>query len=415
MATAPSLFGNLLGDDEAMQRQLDEARAAKFAEQTQEQRLAGMGYKAGAGLGRGIAGAFGVDVTDPLIRQASQVRQLASQFDTTTAEGMMKFAQAVQSINPNLAVQAEQRAQAMAKTGAETKKITAEAAKTEGEIADTLAKRNLLKGRVAMLLDSGLTENDAMGIASSETAFSNYVKAKKVETPQDYAVQAQKLGYGAKPYLADYTPEQIAKMEQGVFGFKAGVASAGRATTINQQESAFSKERGTLQAKALTETEAQAKTSASALERLATMESKNKGEMITGPLAGTAIGAGQFLSSLGLLSPKAASTLSSSEVYDKSAKDLVMQDLGGKLGGQVSDADRNYIEARIPQLRNSQQARTDLITKLKEIHSKNINYYRDMSKHANKFGNLNDFDFAKNAPSDTGPALGSKENPIKLQ
>lgn len=414
MATAPSLFGNLLGDEEAMQRQLDEARAAKFAEQSTEQRLAGMGYKAGAGLGRGIAGAFGVDVTDPLIRKASQVRQLANQFDTTTPDGMMKFAQAVQPIDPNLAVQAAGQAQAMAKSAADITKVNAEAAKVGAEVADATAKQNLLKGRVAMLLGAGLTENDAMGIASSETAFANYVKAKKVETPQDYAVQAQKLGFGAKPYLSDYTPEEVKKMEEGVFGFKAGVQAAGRQTTINQQESAFSRQRGELQAKALTETEAQAKTSASALERLTTMETKNKGEMLTGPLAGTAIGAGQFLSSLGLLSPQAAATLANSEVYDKSAKDLVMQDLGGKLGGQVSDADRNYIEARIPQLRNSQQARTELIAKLKEIHTKNINYYRDMSKHANKFGNLNDFDFARNAPS-AGATLGTKENPIKLQ
>lgn len=119
MATAPSLFGNLLGDDAAMQRQLDEQRAAQFAQQTQEQRLAGMGYKAGAGLGRGLASAFGVDVTDPLVRKASQIRQLASQFDTTTPEGMAQFAKAVQSIDQNLSNQAALQAQDMAKTSSE--------------------------------------------------------------------------------------------------------------------------------------------------------------------------------------------------------------------------------------------------------------------------------------------------------
>jgi hypothetical protein len=92
-----------------------------------------------------------------------------------------------------------------------------------------------------------------------------------------------------------------------------------------------------------------------------------------------------------------------------------MQDLGGKLGGQVSDADRNYIEARIPQLRNSPMARAELIAKLKEIHKKNISYYKNMSSHANKYGNLNEFNFAENAPSTASPALGTKENPIKLQ
>jgi hypothetical protein len=120
MAT-PSLFG-MLGDEAAMQRQLDEQRAQAFAEQTQEQRLAGMGYQAGAGLGRAVAGMFGADTTDPVVRKASQVRQLASQFDTTQPEGMMKFAQAVQAIDPNLAVQAAQQAQSMMKTSSEISK-----------------------------------------------------------------------------------------------------------------------------------------------------------------------------------------------------------------------------------------------------------------------------------------------------
>jgi hypothetical protein len=113
--TNPSLFG-MLGDEAAMQRQLDEQRAAKFAEQTQEQRLASMGYSAGAGLGRGIAGAFGVDVTDPVVRQATQLRQLASEFDTTTPEGMMKFAQAARSISPDVAQKAALQAQSMMET-----------------------------------------------------------------------------------------------------------------------------------------------------------------------------------------------------------------------------------------------------------------------------------------------------------
>ena len=404
--TNPSLFG-MLGDEAAMQRQLDETQATKFAELSPEQRFAYMGSKAGSAAAQGIGALFGLDVTDPIVRQAAQARQIASQYDTTTPQGLRQFAVAIKDINPNMALQASALADEQAKKQADTSKIELEALKLTNE-------RNLLKGRVGMLLGAGLNDNEALGIASSDIAFANYVKAKKVETPQEYAVQAQKLGFGAKPYLSDYTPEEVKKMEEGVFGFKAGVQAAGRQTTINQQESAFSRQRGELQAKALTETENQAKSSASALERLTTMETKNKGEMLTGPLAGTAIGAGQFLSSLGLLSPQAAATLANSEVYDKSAKDLVMQDLGGKLGGQVSDADRNYIEARIPQLRNSQKARTELIAKLKEIHTKNINYYRDMSKHANKFGNLNDFDFARNAPT-AGATLGTKENPIKLQ
>lgn len=143
MAT-PSLFG-MLGDEAAMQRQLDEQRAQAFAAQTQEQRLAGMGYQAGAGLGRTVAGMFGADTTDPIVRKASQVRQLASQFDTTTPEGMAKFAQAVQAIDPNLAVQAMEKARQaqlqvaqVGKTQAEENKLV-QASKQEEQLRAALA------------------------------------------------------------------------------------------------------------------------------------------------------------------------------------------------------------------------------------------------------------------------------------
>ena len=62
------------------------------------------------------------------------------------------------------------------------------------------------------------------------------------------------------------------------------------------------------------------------------------------------------------------------------------------------------------------RSRTELIAKLKEIHKKNIDYYQRMSKHANEKGNLNDFDFASGAPeTPKAGAVGTKENPIKLQ
>lgn len=138
MATA-GLFSSLGGDEASLQRQLDEQRAAKFAEQTQEQRLAGMGYKAGAGLGRGIAGAFGVDVTDPTIRQAAELRRMASEYDVSSPEGLMQMAQALRGTNPQMAVQLAEKAQDMRKTMAETQAKTSEKLTTEQKNAAALA------------------------------------------------------------------------------------------------------------------------------------------------------------------------------------------------------------------------------------------------------------------------------------
>lgn len=402
MATA-GLFSMLGGDEAAMQRQLDEQRAQAFAQQTQEQRLAGMGYKAGAGLGRGLAGAFGVDVTDPTIRQAAELRRMASEYDVSSPEGLMQMAQALRGSNPQMAVQLAEKAQAMRKTMAETQAKTSEKLTPEQKNAAALADA------------SGAERGTSEWTQAYQTSLTGLTA--KAEAKISYGSDAERVSKALFGTSFDkLTPEQANRVNKEVFNQEQILKATGapKQTVINAQETSFAKQRGELQAKSLADAETQAKASSNAVNRLTGMEKLNKGTMITGPLAGTAIGAGQFLSSLGLLSSDSAKTLSSSEVYDKLAKDLVMQDLGGKLGANISNADRDFIEARIPQLRNSAQARTELIGKLKEIHSKNIDYYQRMAKHANAKGSLNDFDFASSAP-DTGPALGTKENPIKLK
>jgi len=70
-------------------------------------------YKNTGNLGRGLAGAFGVDVQDPAIKRATMLRQMASQFDTNTVEGLKQMAAALQGTDPELGFQVMQRAQAM--------------------------------------------------------------------------------------------------------------------------------------------------------------------------------------------------------------------------------------------------------------------------------------------------------------
>jgi len=410
MATAPSLFGGSLSPQE-MQAQMLDQQALQFAQLTPDQRLGVMSYKAGAGLGRGLAGAFGVETQDPTIQRATRLRELAGQYNTNTAAGIRQMADALRTQDPEMALQLSQKAAAMDLEGAKLQSEQALAAQRvrEKQAVDPMQK----------LIESGkytpasIASYAQSGNPSDLVMYEKPEKEAKVSFGAD-AERVSKALFGTA--YDKLTPEQAARVNKEVLTQEAMLKATGapKQTVINSQETAFAKERGQLQAKSLSEAETQAKASSNAVNRLAGMEKLNQGTMITGPLAGTGIGAGQFLSSLGLLSPDSAKTLASSEVYDKLAKDLVMQDLGGKLGAQISNADRDFIEARIPQLRNSQQARTELIGKLKEIHKKNIDYYQRMSKHANSKGSLNDFDFASSAP-DTGPALGTKENPIKLK
>jgi hypothetical protein len=160
MATPQSiqgLFGGM-GTPEEMQQQAIQAKATQFATLTPDQQLGMMGYRGGANLGRGIAGAFGVDVQDPTMKQASMLRQIASQYNTGTSKGMREYAQAISSFNPTLAQEAIKRAEEMEKNEAEidlkkaqtTKALTAKETSTASErnrklIADAEVK--LVEGK----------------------------------------------------------------------------------------------------------------------------------------------------------------------------------------------------------------------------------------------------------------------------
>jgi len=125
MATQlPSLFGATMDPE-----QMAEAKALQFSQMSPQQQMQYNIYRNVNRLGRGVAGLLGADVEDPTMKKASQLRQLASQFDTTTAEGMMQYAQALRNIDPNLAVQAAQQAQAMMKSQSEVAKNIAAASR----------------------------------------------------------------------------------------------------------------------------------------------------------------------------------------------------------------------------------------------------------------------------------------------
>ena len=247
------LFGGMASPEE-MQRQMIEQKAAQFAEMGQNQQLSSMAYKGGANLGQGLASAFGVDIQDPTIQRATRLRQLASQYNTNTAKGLRDMANALQASDPESAFQLIQRAQAMETQAIEARGKEAEVSlkgaqtlKAGAETQEMFDKQGAKGARVQMLKDAGLGDSEAMGIASNDAAFAKYVENKKVPVPSEYAVQAQKLGYTAKPYLSDYTPDQVKQMEKGVFAYKAGIAQAGATVNKPVDVAAIIKEIGTTQ------------------------------------------------------------------------------------------------------------------------------------------------------------------------
>lgn len=91
---------NLGLSPEQAQAEVDRQRALQFANMNPQQRMAAGIYQGITGIGRALG------ARDPMLEQASQMRALAQQFDTTTAEGLMQYAQALQQAGNMQAAQA---------------------------------------------------------------------------------------------------------------------------------------------------------------------------------------------------------------------------------------------------------------------------------------------------------------------
>jgi hypothetical protein len=346
MATPQSiqgLFGGM-GSPEEMQRQLIDQKAAQFAEMNQNQQLSSMGYKGGANLGQGLAGAFGVDIQDPTIQRATRLRQLAGQYNTNTAQGLRDMANALQATDPESAFQLTQRAMTMDEAALKARKEeadislkgaqTSEAGAKGQEIAD---KRAALSSRTNMLIEAGLKPSEAQGIASNDTAFSKYIENKRISTPPDYAVQAQALGYGAKPYLSDYSADQVKAMEKGVFAHKAGIAQAGASVIKPVDVASIIKQIGTTED--LKDKATVWKNAGDAYKMQVPMIAKlnevrnNLPTTFTGSFADTALQFGKGLSALGV--PVDENKLSNTE-YMNSVSSQVLQTIARNFPGSLA-------------------------------------------------------------------------------
>lgn len=138
MATAPSLFG---ANPEDIQQQRDaalNAEALQYAKLDPFQRATMGIYRGASQLGGAIGGMLGGQ--DPQLQKATALKQLASQFDTTTPQGLGEYARALNKAGFNQeAMQAAQASQAGLQQSAELSKTQAELGKL-----NTAAERETL-------------------------------------------------------------------------------------------------------------------------------------------------------------------------------------------------------------------------------------------------------------------------------
>ena len=122
------IVSNLFGiDPAALQQQraaTDFSNAFKFAQLDPLQRANLAIYQGSAGIGRAANQLLG---GDEQLNKATKVRELSSQFDMTSADGLRQFAQAVAPFAPDVAQQAVRRSDEIITTGLKQTELIANA------------------------------------------------------------------------------------------------------------------------------------------------------------------------------------------------------------------------------------------------------------------------------------------------
>lgn len=175
---------------ELAQQQVNDQRAAQFAAMSPDQRRSMGIYQ---GISR-IAGALGAK--DPMLEQASKMREMASQFDRTTAEGWMQYARALYQMgNSAAAQQAAMQARQMMEQEAKLGKLSAETAET---VRKGSAAEAAVKSRAAALKKKfpDMSEEEAMGLAEDPKVVADLLKV-----PKEQAVKTEVTTAGGRRLL----------------------------------------------------------------------------------------------------------------------------------------------------------------------------------------------------------------------
>lgn len=165
---ATNIVGGLFGisPEQVMQQrqETDADNAFRYAQLNPLQQAKMSIYQGAAGLTRGVGGLLG---GDPELEKVSSIKQLSSQFDLTTPQGMRQFAGALQSIAPNEAMMAAKRADEMMATQEQTALRSAQTAQAEAgkviqvDLGDRIQLVNALTREVIREIPKGLTPAQA--------------------------------------------------------------------------------------------------------------------------------------------------------------------------------------------------------------------------------------------------------------
>lgn len=174
---ADNIVGGLFGvDPQQLMRQRQQAdidNAYKFASLDQMGQAQFNIARGAAGLGRAVGGLLG---GDPELEKVSKIKQLSSQFDLTTPQGMRQFAQQLQQFAPNEAMMAAKRADEMMATQEQTALRSAQTQQAEAgkiiqvDLGDKVQLVNALTKEVIREIPKGMTAAQSAKQEAADTA-----------------------------------------------------------------------------------------------------------------------------------------------------------------------------------------------------------------------------------------------------
>jgi len=393
---ATDIVGSLFGvTPELYQEQRDQMarqRAMQLAQLEPLQQASYGAARAGQQLGGAFASAMGVE--DPQMRLISQRNALARQIDMNDPESIMRGAQRAAQMGDTatasaLADYARKAASELALVQQRTaEKMTSEQrnalafASSVGRPGSPEFNRAYQDKLTELTTKPEATSNEmrnAAAIAGAEFPVGSlqYVEKyreelKRLTTKEPKVGNVKEVGVAMgsrEPVYLDVNNDQQYIYQKGADGKQMRVPYFGgvdRATAttkvqVDAGENEFVKELGKLDAKVVANSMQTKDSALAALGSLKRLNQLDQNALISGTFASGRVGATNLLDTLGLTSPKDKDVLAKSENYQKTAGDVILATLGGRLGSGFSNADREFIQSLVPQLENSPQARKQLI------------------------------------------------------
>lgn len=363
---ADNIVGGLFGVDPAQlqqQRMAQDLKEGFMLAQLSPMERATAGIYAGSKqFGRAAQGLLGME--DPQLQEAAMAKKISENFDVNSVEGLRGLAAELQRAGSLRYSQlAAQQANQLEASAAERGLKAAQTVKALRERQIPTSGLGKLLFEKAELLKEGVSATDPRIVA------------------YDNAIKAEGEGKGTKVTVDART----------------------------QGESEFVKQLGKNDAATVSDAMKTRATSISTLQSLDKLESLNNQELISGTFATGRVGAANLLNTLGLASKEDVSRIASSQQYDKVAKDVTLKTLGGKLGAGFSNDDRKFIEALVPQLETSADARRQLITFMRQTNQKIADEATRLETYARSNRGLSGFDYK--IPRETIAPTGSATKP----